>query len=67
MDAYKVDNLCSENKLKVHTKVGFKLVNLDVEYNFMLAKIGINLVALARIKISSFFGFDVFESLLGEA
>jgi hypothetical protein len=57
LDAYKVDILCSENKLKLHTKVGFKLVNLDVEYNFTLAKIGINLVALARIKISSFFWF----------
>ncbi len=48
LDAYKIYILCNENKLKVHTKVGFKLVNLNVEYNSMLAKIGVNLVALVN-------------------
>jgi hypothetical protein len=48
LDAYKVYILHNENKLKVHTKVGFKLVNLDVKYNSVLAKIGVNLVALVN-------------------
>ncbi len=55
MDAYKVDILCSENKLKLHTKVGFKLVNLDVEYNSALVKVVVNLVALVKeLKSPSF-------------
>jgi len=36
------------SKLKIHSKIGFKLVDLDVEYNFTLAKVGVNLVALAN-------------------
>jgi hypothetical protein len=36
------------SKLKVHTKVGSKLVNLNLEYNFALAKVGVNLVVLAN-------------------
>jgi hypothetical protein len=46
LDAYKVDNLYSGSKVKFHTKVGFKLMNLDVENNFMLVEVGINLVVL---------------------
>jgi hypothetical protein len=48
LDAYKVDILCNENKLKIWAKVSSKLVNLDAEYNYMLAKVGINLVALTN-------------------
>jgi hypothetical protein len=33
LDAYKVDILCSEGKLKVCANSGFKLVNLYVDYN----------------------------------
>jgi hypothetical protein len=55
LDAYKLDILCNENKLKVCGKVGSKLVNLDAEYNSMLAKVAINLVALANeLKFLSF-------------
>ncbi len=31
LDAYKINILHNESKLKIHSKVGFKLVNLDVE------------------------------------
>jgi hypothetical protein len=48
LDAYKVYILRNENKLKIHTKVGFKLMHLDAEYNCMLVKIGVNLVALVN-------------------
>ncbi len=47
MDAYKVDIFYNEGKLKVHAKVGFKLLNLFANYNFVLAKVRIDLVALA--------------------
>jgi hypothetical protein len=41
--------------MKVHTKVGFKLVNLNLEYNFALTEVEINLVALANeFKLLSF-------------
>jgi hypothetical protein len=32
--------------VRVYTKIGSKLVNLNVEYHFSLVKIGINLVVL---------------------
>jgi hypothetical protein len=34
--------------MKVHAKVGFKLMNLNVNYNSALVEVGINLVALAN-------------------
>jgi hypothetical protein len=41
-------------------------MNLNVNYNFVLAKLEINLVVLANeLELPSFFGFDVFESFLG--
>jgi phosphotransferase system HPr-like phosphotransfer protein len=46
LGAYKVDIFHSEDKLKVHTKSSFKLMNLDVDYNDALAFMGVNLVAL---------------------
>ncbi len=68
LGAYKVDIFHSEDKLKVHTKSGFKLMNLDVDYNYALAFMGVNLVALAsELELSNFSYFDVFESLPGGA
>ncbi len=62
LDAYEVDILCSEDKLRVHTKSGFKLVNLNVDYDYALVFIGVNLVALvSELELFSF--FIVFKSL----
>jgi hypothetical protein len=37
---------------------------LDADYNFALAKVGINLVSLIKkLKSPTFFYFDVFENL----
>jgi hypothetical protein len=56
LDAYKVDILHSGRKLKVHAEVGFKLRNLNVTYNYVLAEVGINLVALtSELMLLSFF------------
>ncbi len=55
MDAYKVNILCSGSKVKICAKVNFMLVNLNVEYNFVLMKVGFNLVVLANeLKLHSF-------------
>jgi hypothetical protein len=55
LDAYEVDIFHSEDKLRVHTKSGFKLVNLDVDYNYALDFMGMNLVSLANeLELSSF-------------
>lgn len=43
-----VNILHNGSKLRIHAKVGFKLVNLDLEYNFALRKVRVNLVALAN-------------------
>ncbi len=48
MDTYKIDILYNENKLGICAKVGFKLVNLNVDYNFALVEMGINFVALVN-------------------
>jgi hypothetical protein len=41
--------------VRVHAKIGFKLLNLDVEYNFTLAKVAVNFVVLVKkLKLSSF-------------
>jgi hypothetical protein len=45
LDAYKINILHNRGKLKVHANNGYKLMNLDVDYNFALAKMG-NLVVL---------------------
>jgi hypothetical protein len=37
LDAYKVYILHNGGRLKVHAKSGFKLMNLNVNYNFALA------------------------------
>ncbi len=48
MDVYKVDILCSGARLRVCAKCGFKLVNLNADYNFALAEMGVNLIALVN-------------------
>jgi hypothetical protein len=55
LDAYKINIFYNRSKLKVYAKISSKLVDLDVEYNFTLAKMGVKLVALANeLKLSSF-------------
>jgi hypothetical protein len=48
LDVYEINILYNKNKVKVHTKVGSKLVNLNGDYNFMLVKVRINLVVLVK-------------------
>ncbi len=48
--------------MKVHSKVGFKLMNLYVDYNFVLAKIGINLVTLVK-ELNQLFSFVILMTL----
>jgi hypothetical protein len=48
LDAYEIDIFRNRNKVRIYAKVGFKLVNLDVNYSFMLAKVRINLVVLTK-------------------
>ncbi len=48
MDACEIDVLCSRNKGRVHAKVGSKLVNLNVDYNYLLKKVEIALVILTE-------------------
>ncbi len=48
LDVYKVDIFHKGSKIKVHAKVDFKLINLNVQYNSALVEVGINLVALAN-------------------
>ncbi len=48
MDAYKIDILHSGSKLKIHARVGFKIINLNVNYNYTLVKVEVNLVVLVN-------------------
>jgi len=48
LDVYKVNIFHKGSKIKVHAKVGFKLMNLNVKYNYALVEVRINLVALAN-------------------
>jgi hypothetical protein len=51
VDAYKVNIFRNGSKLKVCAK----LVNLNVNYNYVLAKVGVNLVTLVNeLKSSNF-------------
>jgi len=45
LDAYKIDILHNEGRLRVCAKCGSKLMNLDANYNYALAKMKMNLVA----------------------
>ncbi len=44
LDAYEINILSNKNKVKICTKVGSKLVNLDGDNKSMLVKVKINLV-----------------------
>jgi hypothetical protein len=56
LDAYEVYILHNGGRLKVCAKIGSKLVNLDVDYNFALIEMGVNLVALVNeLKLFNFF------------
>jgi hypothetical protein len=48
LDAYKIDIHHNGSKLKIRAKVGFKLINLDVNYNYTLVKVEVNLVVLVN-------------------
>ncbi len=55
LDDYEVDIFRNKSKLKICAKSGFKLMNLDADYNFGLAEMGVNLVTLAsELKSLSF-------------
>ncbi len=54
MDAYKI-NVFHRGELRVHAKCGYKLLNLNVDYNFALVEMGVNLVALvSELELTSF-------------
>ncbi len=55
LDVYEIDILHNKGRLKVCAKCGFKLMCLNVDYNFALAKMGMNLVALTNELESPFF------------
>ncbi len=57
LDVYEIDILHNKGRLKVCAKSSFKLMHLDVDYNFALAKMGMNLVALINELESPFFLF----------
>jgi hypothetical protein len=48
LDAYEVDILHNIGRLQICAKCGFKSVHLDADYNFALAKMGVNLVTLTN-------------------
>jgi len=55
LDVYEVDIFHNRSKVRVHVKIGFKLKNLDVEYNYALVKVAGNLVTFAKeLKSPSF-------------
>ncbi len=45
---HEVDFFCNRNKMKICAKASSKLVNLNAKYNYVLAKVIINLVVLAK-------------------
>ncbi len=46
LDAYKIDIFYNKSKLGICAKVGFRLMNLNVDYSSTLAEMRINFVAL---------------------
>ncbi len=55
LDFYEVNIFHNGSKVRIHAKIGFKSMNLDVEYNFVLVKVAVNLVALVKeLKFPSF-------------
>jgi len=61
LDAYKVDIIYNQGKLRICAKNGYKLMNLYVNHNFALVEMGVNLVVLTN-ELESL-GFLVFMSL----
>jgi hypothetical protein len=61
LDGYEINILYNKNKVKVRTKVGSKLMNLNGNHNSLLEKIGINLVVF--IKELKSFCFMILMSL----
>ncbi len=58
LDAYKINIFRNKGKLRICAKNGYKLMNLNAIYNFALAKMGVNLVALiSELESFSFFIF----------
>jgi hypothetical protein len=46
LDVYKVDIFYNKSKLGICAKVGFRLVNLNVDYNSTFVEMGVNFVVL---------------------
>ncbi len=46
LDADKINIFHNKGELKIRAKIGSKLVNLNLDYNYALAKVGITLVVL---------------------
>ncbi len=65
MDAYKVSILGSRNKVKACAKVGFKLVNSDMDYKWALVDLILNLVAFLNLKPTRFF-FKLMQNEYGK-
>jgi hypothetical protein len=59
LDACEINVLHSESKGRFHAKVGSKLMNLNVDYNYLLAKVEITLVILTKeLKSPKFVNFQ---------
>jgi len=61
LDAYKINILHNRGKLKVHANNGYKLMNLDVDYNFALAKMGHLVVLTSELESLNFLIFISLE------
>jgi hypothetical protein len=48
LGVYEVNIFYDGNKVRVFANVGFKLMNLDAKYNYLLVEVGINLVDLVK-------------------
>jgi hypothetical protein len=55
LDACKVNVLCNGNKVKACAKVGFKLMNSNMDYKWALVDVILNLVAFLNLKPTRLF------------
>ncbi len=61
LDSYKINIIHNRGKLKVRAKIGCKLMNLNIYYNFALAEVGVTLVVLTSdLELLSFLVFMSF-------
>ncbi len=68
LDAYKINIFHKKGKLRVCAKIGSKLMNLNIDYNFALIEMGVTLVVLAsELELFSFMVLMVFRVSLGES